>query len=135
MAFKVKEQPKEEIPPRPDTITIAGVELRGEDLTGKYCSRDERITAWSKRQPGGDTFWFASVFGDPVMGRDLEALDAAVRAAIAEIFRSLVPLVPAEVEAIRAEERERCAAVKQSERFDNKTGGTELAKGEVNETK
>ena len=96
---------------RPDTITLAGVELRGEDLTGKYCSRDERITAWSKRQPGGDTFWFASVFGDPVMGRDLEALDAAVRAAIAEIFRSLVPLVPAEVEAIRAEERERCAAV------------------------
>ena len=120
---------------RPDTITLAGVELRGEDLTGKYCSRDERITAWSKRQPGGDTFWFASVFGDPVMGRDLEALDAAVRAAIAEIFRSLVPLVPAEVEAIRAEERERCAVVKQSERFDNKTGGTELAKGEVNETK
>jgi len=41
----------------------------------------------------------------------LPALDAATRAALAETFRSLVPLVPAEVEAIRAEERERCAAV------------------------
>lgn len=96
---------------RPDTITLAGVEMRlvpSAVGTSRFAaSPTHRIVASHHPVRG----WTSIAFGTHISAPTLEALDAAVRAALAETFRSLLPLVPAEVEAIRAEERERCAAV------------------------
>ena len=96
--------------PRPATITLAGVELRTRSPGGNvYWSDDGRIAMW---RWGREDRWYADAFGSRVGPSDKpEALDAATRAALAETFRALLTLVPAEAEAIRAEERERCAAV------------------------
>ena len=95
---------------RPATITLAGVELRTRSPGGNvYWSDDGRIAMW---RWGREDRWYADAFGSRVGPSDTpEALDAATRAALAETFRALLTLVPAEAEAIRAEERERCAAV------------------------
>lgn len=94
---------------RPDTITLAGVEMRHVPSavgTSRFAaSPTHRIVASHHPVRG----WTSIAFGTHISAPTLEALDAAVRAALAETFRSLLPLVPAEVEAIRAEERERCA--------------------------
>ena len=94
---------------RPDTITLAGVEMRlvpSAVGTSRFAaSPTHRIVASHHPVRG----WTSIAFGTHISAPTLEALDAAVRAALAETFRSLLPLVPAEVEAIRAEERERCA--------------------------
>ena len=92
---------------RPDTITLAGVELRTRSPGGNvYWSDDGRIAMW---RWGREDRWYADAFGSRVGPSDTpESLDAATRAALVETFRALLPLVP-EVEAIRAEERERIA--------------------------
>lgn len=106
---------------RPDTITLAGVELSRVRST-RYAAHvgdcveivADHYGGWTAHVRVDSPRVDATVYidGDEIGGEFAtpEELDVAVRAALAETFRALLPLVPAEVEAIRAEERERCAA-------------------------
>lgn len=103
---------------RPDTITLAGVELR-RVRSSRYAAHigdcveivADHYGGWTAHVRVDSPRVDAAVYidSDEIGGEFAtpEELDVAVRAALAETFRALVPLVPAEVKAIRREERSR----------------------------
>lgn len=99
---------------RPETITLAGVELRWDTELSQYGrgERDARVAFFAFGE------WHALLQATPHTGvhavaTDLDSLDAAVRAELVAVRDACAAIVGpgVDVEAIRAEERERCAAV------------------------